>query len=97
LATLDAQEPNFESLRKMTKIEESWNRMRAHESSQMFASSSQNISRRGSSIGTESRRDTQQIKMIEKKNILQEKRQERERRKTQEITLLKRSPSQVCF
>lgn len=33
--------------------------------------------------------------MVEKKNILQEKRQERERRKTQEITLLKRTPSQV--
>jgi hypothetical protein len=70
--------------------------MRAHEGSQIFASSSQNVSRRESSIGAgENRRDTQQIKMVEKKNILQEKRQERERRKTQEITLLKRTPSQV--
>lgn len=96
LATLDAQSPQFEALRRMTKIEESWNRMRAHEGSQMFASTSQSVSRRESSIGTgENRRDTQQIKMVEKKNILQEKKQERERRKTQEITLLKRTPSQV--
>ncbi|KAI6189412.1 Karst [Aphelenchoides bicaudatus] len=94
LATLDAQSPQFDALRRMTKIEESWNRMRAHEGSQMFATSSQNPSRRESSIGGENRRDTQQIKMVEKKNILQEKRQERERRKTQEITLLKRTPSQ---
>lgn len=96
LATLDAQGPQFEALRRMTKIEESWSRMRAHEGSQMYATSSQNASRRESSIGAgENRRDTQQIKMVEKKNILQEKRQERERRKTQEITLLKRTPSQV--
>jgi hypothetical protein len=94
LATLDAQSPQFEALRRMTKLEDSWTRMRAHEGSQLFATSSQSVSRRESSIG-ENRRDTQQIKMVEKKKILQEKKQERERRKTQEITLLKRSPSQV--
>lgn len=41
------------------------------------------------------RRDTQQIKTLEKKKLLQEKRQERERRKTQEISILRRTPSQV--
>ncbi|KAI6229996.1 Spectrin repeat-containing domain protein [Aphelenchoides fujianensis] len=92
LATLDAQAPQFEALRRMTKVEESWARMRANEDPHAYAS--RPVSRRESSIGGENRRDTQQIKVIEKKKILQEKRQERERRKTQEITVLKRSPSQ---
>ncbi|CAD5225498.1 unnamed protein product [Bursaphelenchus okinawaensis] len=93
LATLDAQSPQFEALRRMTKVEENWNRLKASESSQMFASTSSSVNRRESSLG-ENRRDTQSIKTVEKKKILQEKRQERERRKTQEITLLKRTPSQ---
>ncbi|CAD5229846.1 unnamed protein product [Bursaphelenchus xylophilus] len=92
-ATLEAQSPQFEALTRMTKVEENWARLRATESSQMFASTSSSVNRRESSLG-ENRRDTQSIKTVEKKKILQEKRQERERRKTQEITLLKRSPSQ---
>ncbi|KAI6237537.1 hypothetical protein M3Y95_00275500 [Aphelenchoides besseyi] len=95
LATLDAQATQFDSLRRLTKVEEHWSQIQAREGSQLYAGpSSQTVSRRTSSIGGENRRDTQQIKMVEKKKILQEKRQERERRKTQEITLLKRSPSQ---
>ena len=43
------------------------------------------------------RRDTQPIRTVEKKKILQEKRQERERRKTQEISLMKRTPSHVSL
>lgn len=43
------------------------------------------------------RHDTQQIRTLEKKKLLQEKRQERERRKTQEISLLKRSQVENRF
>lgn len=87
LATLEAQGQNFESLKRLTKLEQNWTNMRAREEEMT-------ISRRSSGIG-ENRRETQTIKTVEKKKILQEKRQERERRKTQEISLLKRSPSQV--
>lgn len=93
LVTLDAQTPHFDALQKLTKLEQSYAKMRSREQEISGA----NLRRRESSIGTtENRRDTQQIKTVEKKKILQEKRQERERRKTQEISVLKRSPSQVC-
>lgn len=90
LATLDAQHPNFEMLKNLTRLEQNWTLIRAREE-EMTAGS-----RRTSGV-SENRRDTQQIKTLEKKKILQEKRQERERRKTQEISLLKRSPSQVGY
>lgn len=93
LVTLDAQTPHFDALQKLTKLEQSYAKMRSREQEISGA----NLRRRESIIGTtENRRDTQQIKTVEKKKILQEKRQERERRKTQEISVLKRSPSQVC-
>jgi len=84
LVTLDAQSSQFESLKRLTKIEQAFSRIKSREQ--------EIVNRRESQI--ENRRDTQQIKTLEKKKILQEKRQERERRKTQEISIIKRTPSQ---
>ena len=84
LVTLDAQKGQFDAVRRITKVEEQMATVRNRE---------QEIINRRESVA-ENRRDTQQIKTLEKKKILQEKRQERERRKTQEISIIKRTPSQ---
>lgn len=98
LATLDAQSPHFEALNKLTKLEQSYARLKIKEQE----ARDEALRRRESGFGgvtlisaaviestQPNRRDTQQIKTLEKKKILQEKRQERERRKTQEISLFK--------
>uniref|UniRef100_A0A7E4UVW3 Spectrin beta chain n=1 Tax=Panagrellus redivivus TaxID=6233 RepID=A0A7E4UVW3_PANRE len=84
LVTLDAQSPQFESLKRQTKLEQFFREVKSREQ--------EIVNRRESQI--ENRRDTQQIKTLEKKKILQERRQERERRKTQEISVIRRTPSQ---
>lgn len=84
MVTLDAQSDQFESLKRLTRVEQAFSRVKSREQ--------EIVNRRESQI--ENRRDTQQIKTLEKKKILQEKRQERERRKTQEISVIKRTPSQ---
>uniref|UniRef100_A0AC34R0H6 PH domain-containing protein n=1 Tax=Panagrolaimus sp. JU765 TaxID=591449 RepID=A0AC34R0H6_9BILA len=83
-ATLIAQSDQFESLKRLTKVEQAFSQVKSREQ--------EIVNRRESQV--ENRRDTQQIKTLEKKKILQEKRQERERRKTQEISIIKRTPSQ---
>ncbi|KAK0410555.1 hypothetical protein QR680_005192 [Steinernema hermaphroditum] len=83
LVTLEAQNDKFEALKRLTLIEKSFAEIRERESQILSLSISQ----------PESRRETQTIKTLEKKKLLQEKRQDRERRKTQEISLLKPSPS----
>lgn len=99
MATLDAQSPHFEGLNKMTKLEQSYARLKIIEQKSCDEAQHRRESGLGS-IGTgitegsqPNRRDTQQIKTVEKKKILQEKRQERERRKTQEISLFKAVPA----
>uniref|UniRef100_A0A915ENZ4 PH domain-containing protein n=1 Tax=Ditylenchus dipsaci TaxID=166011 RepID=A0A915ENZ4_9BILA len=104
LATLNAQSPHFEALKRLTKLEQSYAKMRSEERVvENGIDGGMALRRRESGLGGASsigaavepnRRDTQQIKTLEKKKILQEKRQERERRKTQEISLMKRTPSQ---
>ena len=81
LATLEAQGPQFETLRRITRVEQRWERLRGQERER---------EQREQEGGQQSRRETQQIRTLEKKKILQEKRQERERRKTQEISLVGR-------
>uniref|UniRef100_A0A1I7ZAM9 PH domain-containing protein n=1 Tax=Steinernema glaseri TaxID=37863 RepID=A0A1I7ZAM9_9BILA len=83
LVTLEAQSDKFQALQRLTLIEKSFAEIRERESQILSLSISQ----------PESRRETQTIKTLEKKKLLQEKRQDRERRKTQEISLLKPSPS----
>jgi spectrin beta len=84
LQTLQAQEGQLDAVKRLTKVEEKMATVKSRE---------QEIINRRESV-VENRRDTQQIKTLEKKKILQEKRQERERRKTQEISVIKRTPSQ---
>ncbi|KAI1720497.1 spectrin repeat domain-containing protein [Ditylenchus destructor] len=79
LATLNAQSAHFEALKRLTKLEESYAKMRSKE---------QAYEAEHAEMATLRRRES-----VEKKKILQEKRQERERRKTQEISLMKRTPS----
>lgn len=85
LATLDAHGPQFEALKRITRLEEAVERMRSEEAEQKQRQQQQQQQQ------PERRRDTQQIRTLEKKKILQEKRQERERRKTQEISVLSRN------
>ncbi|KAL3084189.1 hypothetical protein niasHT_039315 [Heterodera trifolii] len=87
LATLEAQQSQFEGLKRITLIEEKFERMREEEGRRKRTQSAERPPQ-------QSRRDTQQIRTLEKKKILQEKRQERERRKTQEISVLGRAKHQ---
>lgn len=99
LATLDAQSPHFEALNKLTKLEQSYARLKLKEQESREEAQRRRESGLGNALisvaeGPQpNRRDTQQIKTVEKKKILQEKRQERERRKTQEISLFKAAPA----
>lgn len=99
LATLDAQSPHFEALNKLTKLEQSYVRLKLKEQESREEAQRRRESGLGNALisvaeGPQpNRRDTQQIKTVEKKKILQEKRQERERRKTQEISLFKAAPA----
>ncbi len=85
LVTLQAQDDKFESLKKLTLLEQAYTQLRHKERDRMR--------QQDETAKEPNRRDTQQIKTVEKGKILQERRQERERRKTQEISLLKPSSS----
>ncbi|CAI2353897.1 unnamed protein product [Caenorhabditis sp. 36 PRJEB53466] len=80
LVTLDAQNEKCEMVKRLTLVEQNFSRLRSKE-----------IDRSRIAEEDQKRRDT--IKIVEKGNILANRRQERERRKTQEISLLRPSPS----
>ncbi|ETN74189.1 hypothetical protein NECAME_13133 [Necator americanus] len=81
LVTLDAQADRCEMVKRLTLIEQSFSRLRKKE-----------IERTRIAEEDQKRRDT--IKVVEKGQILANRRQERERRKTQEISLLRPSPNE---
>ncbi|KAK6758912.1 hypothetical protein RB195_016254 [Necator americanus] len=81
LITLDAQADRCEMVKRLTLIEQSFSRLRKKE-----------IERTRIAEEDQKRRDT--IKVVEKGQILANRRQERERRKTQEISLLRPSPNE---
>ncbi|KAI3422187.1 hypothetical protein GPALN_012720 [Globodera pallida] len=91
LVTLEAQQVQFEALKRITKVEEAFERMREEEGQRKRVENAAGPPQQQQ----HSRRDTQQIRTLEKKKILQEKRQERERRKTQEITVLGRAAKEL--
>ncbi|CAP39687.2 Protein CBR-SMA-1 [Caenorhabditis briggsae] len=80
LVTLEAQNEKCEMVKRLTLVEQNFSRLRSKE-----------IDRAKIAEEDQKRRDT--IKIVEKGNILANRRQERERRKTQEISLLRPSPS----
>ncbi|MFH4980275.1 hypothetical protein AB6A40_006984 [Gnathostoma spinigerum] len=79
LITLDAQEPKFEALKRLTLLEKAFSAQRKTETERLDAAKEAK------------RRET--IKTFEKTNKLQDRRKERERRMTQEVSLLKPNPS----
>uniref|UniRef100_A0A0N4T6E9 PH domain-containing protein n=1 Tax=Brugia pahangi TaxID=6280 RepID=A0A0N4T6E9_BRUPA len=81
LITLEAQGEKFDSLKRLTLLEKAYSQQRKKESERIRAEKGKN----------ESRNDS--IKTFEKQNKLQDRRKERERRMTQEVSLLKPSPS----
>uniref|UniRef100_A0A1I8B4T5 PH domain-containing protein n=1 Tax=Meloidogyne hapla TaxID=6305 RepID=A0A1I8B4T5_MELHA len=83
LATLDAQSPQFEALKRLTRLEQNWERLKGQEDRERIAAVNARLQQQ-----QQNRRETQPIRTLEKKKMLQEKRQERERRKTQEISLM---------
>uniref|UniRef100_A0A914XIB6 Spectrin alpha chain n=1 Tax=Plectus sambesii TaxID=2011161 RepID=A0A914XIB6_9BILA len=84
LTTLHAQGEKFESLKKLTLLEQAFSNLRQKETERF---------RQDDDTRRERSKTKDQIKTVEKHKILQERRQERERRKTQEISLLKPSLS----
>ncbi|CAD6193236.1 unnamed protein product [Caenorhabditis auriculariae] len=80
LVTLDAQNEKCEMVKRLTLIEQNFSRLRNKE-----------VDRHR--IAEEEQRRRETIKVVEKGNILANRRQERERRKTQEISLLRPSQS----
>ncbi|CAK5026981.1 unnamed protein product [Meloidogyne enterolobii] len=84
LATLDAQSPQFEALKRLTRLEQNWERLKGQEDRERIVSVNAQLQQQQQ----QNRRETQPIRTLEKKKMLQEKRQERERRKTQEISLM---------
>uniref|UniRef100_A0A1I7X9F8 PH domain-containing protein n=1 Tax=Heterorhabditis bacteriophora TaxID=37862 RepID=A0A1I7X9F8_HETBA len=80
LVTLDAQSERCENIKALTLIEQNFSRLRKKE-----------VERTRIAEEEQKRRDT--IKIVEKGNILANRRQERERRKTQEISLFRTSPN----
>ncbi|EJD74610.1 beta chain spectrin [Loa loa] len=81
LITLEAQGEKFDSLKRLTLLEKAYSKQRKKESERIRAE-------KGTS---ESRKES--IKTFEKQNKLQDRRKERERRMTQEVSLMKPSPS----
>ncbi|CAB3398580.1 unnamed protein product [Caenorhabditis bovis] len=76
LVTLEAQSEKCEMVKRLTLVEQNFSKLRNKE-----------IDRTRIAEEDQKRRDT--IKIVEKGNILANRRQERERRKTQEISLLR--------
>uniref|UniRef100_A0A0N4ZQ51 Spectrin beta chain n=1 Tax=Parastrongyloides trichosuri TaxID=131310 RepID=A0A0N4ZQ51_PARTI len=83
LVTLGSQEEKVEAIKRLTIVEKNYSHMKNRESLIIM---SRNDTQ-------ENRRDTQAIKVMEKKDILKGKRADRERRRTQEVSIVKRSPS----
>ncbi|VIO98093.1 probable spectrin beta chain, putative [Brugia malayi] len=81
LITLEAQGEKFDSLKRLTLLEKAYSQQRKKECERIRAEKGKN----------ESQKDS--IKTFEKQNKLQDRRKERERRMTQEVSLLKPSPS----
>ena len=75
---MDAQGPQFEALKRLTRLEQNWERLKDQEDRERIVANN-------SQLQQQNRRETQPIRTLEKKKMLQEKRQERERRKTQVI------------
>ncbi|CAK5023381.1 unnamed protein product [Meloidogyne enterolobii] len=80
LATLDAQSPQFQALKRLTRLEQNWERLKGQEDRERIVAVNAQLQQQ-----QQNRRETQPIRTLEKKKMLQEKRQERERRKTQSI------------
>uniref|UniRef100_A0A0K0EWJ5 Karst (inferred by orthology to a D. melanogaster protein) n=1 Tax=Strongyloides venezuelensis TaxID=75913 RepID=A0A0K0EWJ5_STRVS len=83
LVTLGSQEEKVESIKRLTMLEKNYSQMKERENQIIMSRSDTQ----------ENRRDTQAIKIMEKKDILKGKRADRERRRTQEVSIVKRSPS----
>uniref|UniRef100_A0A183UJC9 PH_9 domain-containing protein n=1 Tax=Toxocara canis TaxID=6265 RepID=A0A183UJC9_TOXCA len=81
LVTLEAQGEKFEALKRLTLLERAYSNQRKTEAERIRAEEEKN----------EPKKET--IKTFEKQNKLQDRRKERERRMTQEVSLLKPSPS----
>ncbi|VDK61916.1 unnamed protein product [Onchocerca ochengi] len=81
LITLEAQGEKFDSLKRLTLLEKAYSKQCKKESERIRAEKEKNESRKES------------IKTFEKQNKLQDRRKERERRMTQEVSLMKPSPS----
>ncbi|VDL75035.1 unnamed protein product [Nippostrongylus brasiliensis] len=81
LVTLDAQADRCDMVKRLTLIEQSFSKLRRKE-----------VERSRIAEEDQRRRDT--IKVVEKGQILANRRQERERRKTQEISLLRPNPGE---
>ncbi|KHJ95181.1 spectrin repeat-containing domain protein [Oesophagostomum dentatum] len=81
LITLDAQVDRCDMVKRLTLIEQNFSRLRKKE-----------VERSRIAEEDQKRRDT--IKVVEKGQILANRRQERERRKTQEISLLRPNTSE---
>uniref|UniRef100_A0A915PUP8 Spectrin beta chain n=1 Tax=Setaria digitata TaxID=48799 RepID=A0A915PUP8_9BILA len=81
LITLEAQGEKFDSLKRLTLLEKAYSKQRKKETERIRTEKGK----------SESRRDS--IKTFEKQNKLQDRRKERERRMTQEVSLMKPSPS----
>ncbi|VBB25988.1 unnamed protein product, partial [Acanthocheilonema viteae] len=81
LITLEAQGEKFDSLKRLTLLEKAYSKQRKKESERIQEEKGK----------SESRKET--IKTFEKQNKLQDRRKERERRMTQEVSLMKPSPS----
>lgn len=81
LATLDAQSPQFEALKRLTRLEQNWERLKGQEDRERIVAVNAQLQQQQQ----QNRRETQPIRTLEKKKMLQEKRQERERRKTQVV------------
>ncbi|VDO69394.1 unnamed protein product [Heligmosomoides polygyrus] len=81
LVTLDAQVDRCDMVKRLTLIEQSFSKLRKKE-----------VERTRIAEEDQKRRDT--IKVVEKGQILANRRQERERRKTQEISLLRPNPGE---
>uniref|UniRef100_F1KPH2 Spectrin beta chain n=1 Tax=Ascaris suum TaxID=6253 RepID=F1KPH2_ASCSU len=81
LVTLEAQGEKFEGLKRLTLLERAYSMQRKTESERIRAEEERNEPKK------------ENIKTFEKQNKLQDRRKERERRMTQEVSLLKPSPS----
>ncbi|VDK88570.1 unnamed protein product, partial [Litomosoides sigmodontis] len=81
LITLEAQGEKLDSLKRLTLLEKAYSKQRKNETERIQAEKGKSEARKES------------IKTFEKQNKLQDRRKERERRMTQEVSLMKPSPS----